>query len=486
MRFFVEIVTLFSARYAYDIPAIMIHFTKQTLSLVVAFVLAGVPAHTAVLPALASAAQAGALPRKPTFGAQLAPVPSDVRTQAGLQEGEGLLLPMVLPGQTAEAAGLRSGDILISIGGERVTGNATVLSFIRDNQSGATVKFEIWRNGKRESLTGKLVERARESSTDYDLDYSHVVSNGKRMRTVASKPKASGRFPAILLIQGLGPSVMDVPLTSPGAYSKILHAFATDGWVTFRVDKPGVGDSEGGPYEAVDFDTEMDIYRQSLKRLKELPYVDPDKIFIFGHSMGGAFGPIVASEFKLRGVAVAGTVCKTWTEYFLENTRRQEILAGRSLTAIDATLRNQAAAMSCLLDLKMKPDEVIAKFPHLAAAVREVAPSGLMYGRTVDFWAQLAGYNFPDFWTKVDAHVLALWGDSEFITTEEDHPLIAEIVNGARPGYGKYVKLNGSDHGFKKTSSMRDSFTRWSQPGGEFNPNVVEALKVWTKAVLGT
>jgi len=440
--------------------------------------------HAGIAPALVAAVQAGELPRKPTFGAQLAPVPAELRQQAGLKEGEGLLLPQILPGQTAEACGLKAGDVLISIGGTTVTGNPTVLNYLRDNPSGAAVKFEIFRGGKRETVNGTLKERPRETSDQYDLVYSHVVSNGKRMRTVVSKPKTSGKFPAMLMIQGLGPSVMDVPLTSPGAYSRILHAYATDGWVTLRVDKPGVGDSEGGPYETVDFNTEMDIYRQSLKKLKELPYVDPDKIFIFGHSMGGAFGPIVASETKIRGIAVAGTVCKTWTEYFLENTRRQELLAGRTPSDVDGRLRLQAAAMSCLLDLKMKPEEVIAKYPNLAPSVNEVAPNGLMYGRPVDFWAQLAGYNFPEYWTKVDAHVLALWGDSEFITTEEDHPLIAEVVNSARPGKGKYVKLEGSDHGFKKTTSMRDSFARWGQPGGEFNPNVVEALKAWTKEVL--
>lgn len=463
----------------------MIHIRKTKPSLALIALALVVPAPASLTPALFAASQSGELPRKPTFGAQLAPVPADLRTQAGLKEGEGVLLPAILPGQTAEAAGLKANDVLLSIDGTPVIGNATVFNFIRDNPSGKNVRFEVWRAGKKETISGKLVERPREKSDQYDLVYTHVVSNGKRMRVVISTPKKDGKFPAMLMIQGLGPSVMDTPLTSAGAYSKILHAFATDAWVTLRVDKPGVGDSEGGPYETVDFDTEMDIYRQSLKKLKELPYVDADKIFIFGHSMGGAFGPIVASETKIRGIAVAGTVCKTWTEYFLENTRRQEILAGRSLTAIDATLRAQAAAMSCLLDLKMTPDEVIAKHPNLAAAVRDMAPNGLMYGRPVAFWSQLSNYNFPEYWTKVDAHVLALWGDSEFITTEEDHPLIAEVVNSARPGKGKYVKLPGSDHGFKKTTSMQDSFSRWSQPGGEFNPNVVEAMKAWTKEVLG-
>ena len=445
------------------------------------------PLSTLIVLAAASCAcvgkQDGDLPRKPTFGAQLAPVTAELRTKAGLAEGEGVLLPQIFPGQSAEGAGLKPGDVLVSIDGKPVRGNASVVSLVSTNPSGKAVEFEVFRDGKKVKTSGKLIERPREKSDLYDVQYTHVLSNGKRMRMVVTTPKASGKYPAMVLIQGLGPSVMDTPLTGQGAYSQILRAFATDGWVTVRVDKPGVGDSEGGPYETVDFDTEMDIYRQAIAAAKKHPSIDADKIFVFGHSMGGAFGPIVASETKIRGIAVAGTVAKTWTEYFLENTRRQELLAGRSHTEIDATLRDQTAAMNCLLDLGMKPEEVIAKFPKLQSAVNQLAPNGLMYGRPVAFWSQLSNYNFPSYWTKVDAHVLALWGESEFITTEEDHPLIAEVVNKAHPGKGKYVRLANSDHAFKKTTSMLDSFQRWSQPG-EFNANVVEALKAWTKEVL--
>jgi pimeloyl-ACP methyl ester carboxylesterase len=433
--------------------------------------------------AACSAGTQDELPRKASFGAQLAPVPADVRTKAGLKEGEGLLLPAILPGQTAAAIGLKANDVLLAIDGKAVTGNPSILQLINNNPAGKEVKFEVFRDGKKETVTGKLLERPRETSDQYDVVYTHVLSNGKRMRMVVTKPKAPGKYPAMVLIQGLGPAVMDVPLTGQGSYHQILRAFATDGWVTVRVDKPGVGDSEGGPYETVDYDTEMDIYRQAIAASKKLNYVDPDKMFVFGHSMGGAFGPIVGSETRLRGIAVVGTVAKTWTEYFLENTRRQELLAGRTLEQVDMSIRNQAAAMTCLLDLGMTPAEVKAKFPKLTAAVDDVAPNGLMYGRPVAFWSQLANYNFPEYWKKVDAHVLAVWGENEFITTEEDHPLIVEVVNKARPGKAKYVKLAQSDHGFKKTTSMEDSFRRWGQPG-EFNPNIVEALKAWTKEVL--
>jgi len=43
--------------------------------------------------------------------------------------------------------------------------------------------------------------------------------------------------------------------------------------------------------------------------------VDQDNVFIVGHSMGGVFAPILAAEFPVKGIAVYGTVVKTWTEY---------------------------------------------------------------------------------------------------------------------------------------------------------------------------
>lgn len=99
------------------------------------------------------------------------------------------------------------------------------------------------------------------------------------------------------------------------------------------------------------------------------------------------------------------------------------------------------------------------------------------------FWSQLATKNLPAYWAKGNAYVLAIWGKNDFIATEADHPFIAEIVNKARPGKGVYVALDGSDHGFRKTVSIEDSFKRWKAPRGEFNPRIITTLKEWMDKV---
>jgi pimeloyl-ACP methyl ester carboxylesterase len=424
------------------------------------------------------------LPRKGAFGAQLVPVEASVRESLKLDPSEGLALGTILPNQTAEKAGLKAGDILTHLAGKPINSAQALVEAMTSQQSGKNVEIRFIRDGKRQTVNALLIERPRETSDKYNVEYTHVVSNGKRMRLLVTTPKTPGPHPVMMLIQGLGPTVMDTPLTGAGAYSKIMYAFATDGYMTLRVDKPGVGDSEGGPYEQVDYLTELDIYRQTLKAAFARQDVDKERVFIFGHSMGGAFGPMVAAEFPIRGICVSGTVSKTWTEYFLRNLRRQLGLAGQSYATIDDYLQGLKKVYHYVLVEGMTADEILKKDPSLRSVVESEMQGGLMYGRTPKFWAQLSETNFPSYWAKTKCHVLALWGASEFISDEEDHILIADMVNKVNPGKGKYVRLDNSDHGFKTTTSMEDSHRRWGQPGGEFNPNVIEAMKTWIKEVL--
>jgi len=276
---------------------------------------------------------------------------------------------------------------------------------------------------------------------------------------------------------------IDQPLSGPEPYSSILHEFAKSGYVTVRVEKPGVGDSEGGPFAEVDFEAELDAYRQAMTHVRKYAFVDVDNIFMFGHSMGGVFSPIIASETPIRGIAVYGTVAKTWTEYFLENWRRQAVLAGDDPARIDSLLRNLAVALHYLLMEQKVPDEILRLRPELRSTLAKLAPAGRIDSRSVRFWSQLVTKNLPAYWAKGNAYVLAIWGRNDFIATEADHPFIAEIVNKARPGKGVCVALDGSDHGFRKTVSIEDSFTRWKAPGGEFNPRIITILKEWMDKV---
>jgi hypothetical protein len=181
----------------------------------------------------------------------------------------------------------------------------------------------------------------------------------------------------------------------------------------------------------------------------------------------------------LRGIPKTLDSQETWTEHFLENWRRQASLAGDTPARIDSMLRDLAAALHLLLIEQKSPEEVLRVRPDLRSILAKLAPAGQINGRSVRFWSQVAAKNLPAYWATGHANVMAIWGRHDFIATEGDHPFIVEIVNKARPGKGTYVALDDSDHGFRKTTLLEDSFRRWNKPGGEFNPSVITTLREW-------
>jgi len=429
------------------------------------------------------AGQDGELPRKGYLGVRLALLPDEARARDQLGPGAGVLVEAVVPDTAAADGGIRQGDVLLAVAGRAVSGVADVMTTVAAMTASQQFEVTLLRAGRRIVLPMTLKERPRDQGENFDVLYHHVVSGAARIRTIVTRPHAPGRHPVLFLIQGLGPATVDQPLSGPEPYSRILGEFAKSGYVTVRVEKPGIGDSEGGPFDDLDFHTELEAYRRAMIDVRAYSFVDVDKVFIFGHSMGGVFGSIIASEVAIKGIVVYGTVAKTSTEYFLENWRRQAILAGNDPEYIDSMLRDLAAVLHYLLVDQKRPDEILRVRPDLRSTLAKLAPASKIVGRSVPFWSQLATKNLPGYWAKGNAHVLAIWGRNDFIATEADHPFIAEIVNKARPGKGAYVALEGSDHGFRKTTSVEDSFTRWNSPGGEFNPQITATLREWMEKV---
>lgn len=318
---------------------------------------------------------------------------------------------------------------------------------------------------------------------NHDVLYDSVASRGGRLRTIVTRPKAAGAHPALMIIQGLGGFSVESLPGQRGYYADFVDDFAARGYVTFRVEKAGQGDSEGGPTRDVDFETELDGYRQALKALKSYDFVDKDNIVIFGHSMGGMMGPVLAAESPVRGVAVYGTASKTWGEYLLENTRRQLALAGTPAGEIDAAMRQEAAINQAIYADGRTPEDLAAARPDLAPRVNGMFAEGKYYaGRHYVFFRQLAATNLADAWERFDGHALAVWGKSDFVSAEADHALIARIVDQARPGHGRFLAMDGIDHGFLRRATPEDSFAG-SGPG-EFDPAIVATLRDWAARII--
>jgi pimeloyl-ACP methyl ester carboxylesterase len=417
------------------------------------------------------------LPRKALFGAQLRPPTVEERAKAGLGENEGVALGNVLPNLSAEGAGLKAGDIVVRLSGKPVASPQDCIAILRSANGGDTVEVEFVREGKREMRKVRMVERPKQKPDGFDVVYDQVEAQGKRIRLILTKPQTPGRHPVVLLIGGIGAYSVDADFAAM-PYGTIFGPIAKAGYATARIDKPGQGDSEGPIYSDLTFGLELDAYRAAVRYLEASPDIDPEKIFIFGHSMGGTFGPIIAAEAPLAGLIVGGTLVKTWSEYMLENTRRQAILGGAAVEAVGESQRRLAAISHYLFYEGKTPEQIAKEHPELADQVRGMSPDGKTYsGVGLQFFKELAGYNLEGLWSKVKCPTMVFWGENDFISSEDDHKRIVAILGDK----GEYVRLPESDHGFFKTSSFRDSQQKWGR-GGEFNPVIVEKTLAWLSA----
>lgn len=440
-----------------------------------------------MLPAVGWSQADDALPRRGVLGLPFESVSSDLAKQHELASGIGLVAKKPVEGLTAQRAGIREGDLVTALNGKAV-GMSSIASVMAQFRGGETITISLIREGKPMELQATLSEKPRDpGNANYEVVYSHIVSNGQRMRTIITKPRAAGKHPGFMFIQGFSPVSYDFVLEgAKGDVSTIdgplLFEMANSGFVTLRIEKPGVGDSEGGPFADLDYLTELDIYRQALKQLKDLENVDQENIFIFGHSMGGAFGPMVASENPVRGIAVYGAASRTWYEYLLDTLRYQGLVAGDTFENTDEKVRLGSQLMALVFLENKSVEEVKKSHPDLIPMADALFPNGLFSGKSLEFWRQLGRINMPSYWAKCDAHVLAVRGASDFVTYDVDHKLIADVVNATNPGKGKSMVLADSDHLFHNFATERESLLNFQR--GQFNNAFAKTLKDWIAEVM--
>lgn len=436
---------------------------------------------------LAVTVQSADLPRRGALGIASSPVTAEQAEKLKLAKGAGIAVVEVIPGFTGARAQLQKGDVVAKINGKWIEAKS-LPEVARNLSANQPVAFEVRRGEQTLTLKANLVEKPRDPGTDrYSVTYSHVVSHGKRMRTIITTPKTTGKHPGFFFIQGFSPVSYDFDLATAKGDVKtldgpLLHQFASEGFVTIRVEKPGVGDSEGGPFADLDYLTELDIYRQTLKQLKARSDVDGDNVFIFGHSMGGAFGPMVAAESPVKGIITYGTASRTWFEYILDTVRYQGLLAGNSFENADEEMRQMERLLALVFLERKSVADVKKSHPKLAKLADDFFPGGYFNQKSLEFWRQLNDINFPKYWVKANCHVLAVRGASDFVTYDADHKLIADAVNAAHPGKGTFAHCPDSDHLFHNWPTEKASMQGWTK--GEFNLGFSNQMLKWIRNVM--
>jgi hypothetical protein len=363
-----------------------------------------------------------------------------------------VVVTTVLPGSVAAGAGVRAGDQILQLDGKPV---ASVRDFLlaihRPARAQATLAID--RGGTPMTITAMLKAPPDEHDPGIDTVYGALSFQGTLRRTLVTLPHGSaGRHPAALLIGGIGCFSVDVAGNPNDPYMNLTHDLTRKGFVTMRLEKSGVGDSQGPPCESVDFVTESASYEAALQALAANPAVDPLKIYLIGHSIGTIIAPRLAERHPVAGLIVADGVGRDWYEYELLNSRGQWALSGLGPGEVDAMMLRTERCKYRILIARESEAQILAEEPDCKGAIA--------YPVTAAYMQQVAVLNIAELWTKLAVPVLIIYGTGDFITLEEDHRRIFAIVSAAHPGNATLRLIDGMDHYLTPAGSQQASYDR--------------------------
>jgi alpha-beta hydrolase superfamily lysophospholipase len=389
------------------------------------------------------------LPRRALLGVEL-PSVGDVFTDVGVR------VAGTIDGSMARAAGVESGDVLVKLGDATLRSPDELRVALRRAGGEESVAIVVERAGARIERVARVQHLPRETLADGDVVYDHVVSDGARLRTIVTRPHGVARAPAVLFVQGLSSESIDFGARPDAPVCRLVHGWTRERFVTVRIEKRGIGDSEGEGSDVTDFDAEVADVRAALRALASYDFVDRDAVFVFGHSIGGMIAPLVAPDAVARGLVVYGTSAARWFECLDASTRRQLRLRSASADAIDEGARRER---------------------------EELRTRAIVDGRPASFHRQLDAADIAAAWSRVDRPVLVLCGEHDWVVSEDEQRAIVDIVNAAHPGAAHFAMVPCLDHLMTRHASVAESLRAYGS--GAFDEAIVGESSGWMRRVMG-
>ena len=101
-------------------------------------------------------------------GVQIQPVTKDIAASVGLDKSEGAIVARVEDGGPAAKAGIRTGDVIISVGGKPVKDARDLSRMVASLGAGSTANLQVWRDGKRQEIPVTIARMSGTSTAAAD------------------------------------------------------------------------------------------------------------------------------------------------------------------------------------------------------------------------------------------------------------------------------------------------------------------------------
>ncbi len=318
------------------------------------------------------------------------------------------------------------------------SGNRTLVSFpVRFSKTTVNIQLTVGESGQISGLYFRnandplppMWERPAYSKPALFHDREVTIgSDDWKLPGTLTLPVGKGPFPAIVLVHGPGPNDRDESIYYTRIFADIAEGLASKGIAVLRYDKrTKVYAPQMTAMSYTLREETIDDAVRALKLVAGQPEVDPKRVFVLGHSLGGYAVPRIAKEYgKLAGaIILAG------------NARPIEDV---SVAQVEFMLKAKGGATP---DEQKRLDLMKAEAARIKNLGDGKEASPILLGLPSAYYLDLKSYDPVAEAHRLGIPLLILHGERDFQVTDADFNLWkAGLANDKNVTLKSYVALN--------------------------------------------
>lgn len=274
-------------------------------------------------------------------------------------------------------------------------------------------------------------------------------------------PKGTGPFPAVVLVHGSGPNDRDETVGPNRPFKDLAWGLASQGIAVLRYDKRTkvYGEQIAAMTVFTTKEETVDDAALAADVLRQTPNIDPQRVFVLGHSLGGYLAPRIAQA----NANLAGLI----------------IVAGLTRPLEDTMLEQYQYIAS--VDKNAVPAEVLTALPAQVQAIKDLQPGDEskppILGAPTAYWLDLKDYRPTEVAKAVTKPTFILQGERDYQVTMVDFKNWQTALAGRSDvQFKSYADLN-----HLLLSGRGPSTPQEYQQAGSVAAAVIDDIAAWVK-----
>ena len=285
------------------------------------------------------------------------------------------------------------------------------------------------------NYSGEKEEATNEPDWFESIQLALPVPSLGELPGILTVPKGEGPFPVVVLLQGSGASDRDEAVGNLKPFRDLAEGLAEAGIAAYRFDKRSyVYGMELAANRQITLEDEyIEDAVNAVQLLARQDRIDPDRIYVLGHSLGGNAIPAVARKLREAPVNACGFIMMAASPRPMDVLMREQYDFLYSMEP-EITAEQQAEKDAFFAELDRLQD------------LDSLAEDDTIAGVYASYWKWLADYDILQAADEITQSVLLLQGEEDYQVTLEDFRIWKEAL-GEKENW-RLISYPGLTHAF--------------------------------------